>query len=143
MPVDTTTTPRAGRDGNVRVGNVRAGNVRAGNVRPRIVRQRLAGALADRFRLPGHDDPAPASNHLAGICAWAAVLGLGGMAVALRAFVGLVTNGSAWYAPTVITIGLIGITSTIGAFASVHRPRLPWVLLSVGTAALLTAYLVS
>ena len=108
-----------------------------------LVRQRIAVALSERFRLPVHDDPAPASNHLAGVCAWAAVLGLGGMAVALRAFVGLVTVAADWYAPTVITIGLVGITATIGAFASVHRPRLPWVLLSVGTTALFAGWLVS
>jgi hypothetical protein len=112
-------------------------------VRPYLVRQRIAGALSDRFRLPTHDDPPPAPNHLAGVCAWAAVLGLGGMAVALRAFVGLVTVGAQWYAPTVISIGLVGITATIGAFASVHRQRLPWVLLTVATVALTAGWLVS
>jgi hypothetical protein len=111
--------------------------------RPYLVRQRIAEALSDRFRLPGHDDPPPATNQLAGVCAWAAVLGLGGMAVALRAFVGLVTVPADWYAPAVISIGLVGITATIGAFASVHRPRLPWALLTIGTAALLAGWLVS
>jgi hypothetical protein len=65
------------------------------------------------------------------------------MAVALRAFVGLVTVPADWYAPAVISIGLVGITATIGAFASVHRPRLPWALLTIGTAALLAGWLVS
>jgi hypothetical protein len=110
--------------------------------RPLLVRQRVAGALSDRFRLPAHDDPPPAANHLAGVCAWAAVLGLGGIAVALRAFVGLVTASANWYAPTVISIGLVGILATIGAFASVHRQRLPWVLLSVATVALFAGWLV-
>lgn len=102
---------------------------------------RVANALNERFRLPGLDDPSPEPNHLAGVCAWAAVLGLGGMAVALRAFIGLMVTDSSWYAPTVITIGLTGLLCTIGAFASVHRPRLPWLLLGVASVALILGWI--
>lgn len=113
------------------------------DTRRRIVRQRVAGALTVRFRLPAADDPAPAQNHLAGVCGWAAVLGLAGMVTALRAFIALVGHSPPWYAPTVIGVGVLGILSTIGAFASVHRRRLPWILLSFATAALLAVWLLS
>jgi hypothetical protein len=93
--------------------------------------------------MPTNEDPAPASNRLAAICAWAAALGLGGMAVALRAFVGLISTGAGWYAPTVITIGVLGIGATIGAFASIHRRRLPLILLGVATATLITGWFVT
>jgi hypothetical protein len=96
-----------------------------------------------RFRLPSTDDPAPTLRHLATVCAWAAVLGLGGMIVALRAFVGLVADHRGWYGPTVITIGLVGLASTIGAFASVHRRRTPIILLSLATVALVTDWIVT
>ena len=106
----------------------------------RLVRSfRLVGA----FRLPGIDDPAPAANHLAAVCGWAAGLGLGGMAVALRAFVGLISADRGWYAPTVITLGVVGLMCTIGAFASVHRRRLPLTLLGVATATLIAGWFVT
>jgi hypothetical protein len=107
----------------------------------RIPTGRIAHALEVRFRLPGREDPAPAPNHLAGVCAWAAALGLGGMAVALRAFIGMMTLQGAWYAPTVISIGVLGLLCTIGAFASVHRRRLPWMLLGTASVALLAGLL--
>jgi hypothetical protein len=99
--------------------------------------------VSSHFRLPGAEDPAPASRHLARVCGWAAALGLGGMGVALRAFVGLVYADRGWFAPTVIAVGLIGIGCTIGAFASVHQRRLPMILLGVATAALLTGWFVT
>lgn len=102
---------------------------------------RMAHAIEVRFRLPGRDDPAPEPNRLAGVCGWAAALGLGGMAVALRAFIGMMSMKGAWYAPTVITIGVLGLLCTIGAFASVHRRRLPWMLLGAASVALLAGWL--
>jgi hypothetical protein len=85
----------------------------------------------------------PASRHLARICAWAAALGLGGMAVALRAFVELIYEERAWFAPTIITVGVLGLASTIGAFASIHQRRLPFTLLGLATVALVTAWVVT
>jgi len=100
---------------------------------------RVSGA----FRLPGADDPPPAPRHLARVCAWAAALGLGGMGVALRAFLGLIYEERAWFAPTAIVVGLIGLACTIGAFASVHQRRLPIVLLSIATVALIAGWIIT
>jgi hypothetical protein len=96
-----------------------------------------------RFRIPGADDPPPTARHLARICVWAAALGLGGMLVALRAFVGLIYENRVWFLPTLIVIGVIGLVATIAAFASVHQRRLPMIMLGVASAALITAWFVT
>ena len=101
------------------------------------------GRASRRFRLPTAGDPAPAPRHLARICGWAAALGFGGMAVALRAFVGLIYDERPWYLPTLVVIGLVGLLSTIGAFASIHQRRLPMRLLGVASGALLLALVVA
>jgi hypothetical protein len=106
-------------------------------------RRRLRRHLPDAFRLPTERDPAPEPRHLAAVCGWAAALGLGGMAVALRAFVGLVSASRAWYAPTVTVIGLIGLACTIAAFASVHKRRLPFLLLGAGSVSLVLGWIVT
>ncbi|WP_238012054.1 hypothetical protein KZZ52_54525 [Dactylosporangium sp. AC04546] len=105
--------------------------------------RRLRKRLPHAFRLPTEADPAPEQRHLAVVCLWAAALGLGGMAVALRAFVGLVGASRGWYAPTVIAIGLVGLACTIGAFASVHHRRLPLALLSAASVSLVAGWIVT
>jgi hypothetical protein len=105
--------------------------------------KRIVRELPGAFRLPTEADPRPANRHIAAVCAWAAALGLGGMAVALRAFVGLIAQSRGWYAPTVITVGLIGLACTIAAFASVHRRRLPFALLGAATASLLIGWIIT
>src|SRR6266508_12796 len=95
-----------------------------------------------RFRLPRAGDQVPASRHLARICAWAAALGLGGMLVALRAFIELIYEQRAWFAPTIVTVGVLGLACTIAAFASIHQRRLPLALLSIATLALAAAWVV-
>jgi hypothetical protein len=108
-----------------------------------ITRRSTASTAPGRFRLPGAADPAPRSNHLATVCVWAAALGLGGMAVALRAFIGLVSQSRGWYVPTLTAIGLAGLTCTIASFASIRERRLPLILLSVATIALISAWMVT
>ena len=105
--------------------------------------KRLRQQLPDAFRLPTDRDPAPEPRHLAAVCGWAAALGLGGMAVALRAFVGLVGDSRAWYAPAVAVIGLIGLTCTIAAFASVHKRLLPFAMLGAASVSLVLGWIVT
>jgi hypothetical protein len=100
---------------------------------------RLKRALAVRFRLPGRGDPAPDQRRLAIVCGWAAALGFGGTIVALRLLVNLFQQQGGWYRPTATAIGTVGVLVTVGAFASIHRRRLPWLLLTAGTGALLLA----
>jgi hypothetical protein len=94
------------------------------------VRQRRPAGL----RLPAPDDPPPATGRMLGVCAWAALLGVVGLAVAGRALVALLTGGAPdWYEPTVLAGGVAGIGLTATAFLAVHHRRLPWVLLATAT----------
>ena len=106
-------------------------------------RSRLKRAVAVRFRLPGRGDPAPRQRRLAFVCSWAAALGFGGTIVALRLLVNLFQQDGGWYRPTVTAIGAIGVLATVGAFTSIHRRRLPWLLLTTATAALVLSLAVT
>jgi cytochrome bd-type quinol oxidase subunit 2 len=97
-----------------------------------------------RFRMHGATDPAPASRHLAKVCAWAAVLSIGGIGVALRALIRLAYDDPGWYyVPVMVIFALIGLAGAIGAIASVQRSRTPFALLGVASVALLAAWLFS
>jgi hypothetical protein len=103
-------------------------------------RRRLAAEIAKRFRMPGTADPKVRLRRLAGVAVWAATLGFGGLIVGFRVVIGLFTSSPSWYAPTICAIGLTGIAITVGAFASVHRRRLPWLLLGLATVTLIVAW---
>jgi hypothetical protein len=89
--------------------------------------------LATRFRMPGTPDPAVRLRCLGGVAAWAAVLGFGGLIMVLRIMIGLFTQIANWYLVATFALGLVGIACTVGAFASVHQRRLPWLLLGAAT----------
>ena len=112
-----------------------AAAVRAASARlSRVPAQQVArDTLATHFRMPGTPDPAVRLRRLGGVSAWAAVLGFGGLILALRIMVGLFTDIATWYLVVTFALGLIGIACTVGAFASVHQRRLPWLLLGVAT----------
>jgi hypothetical protein len=96
----------------------------------------IPGYLAERFRLPTPDDSAPEQRRLIGVCAWAGLLGIGGVTIALRVLLTLFQVDSGWYAMKASAIGLVGLLFTVASFASVHRPVLPWSMLSCATTAL-------
>jgi hypothetical protein len=100
----------------------------------RVPAQQVArDTLATHFRMPGTPDPAVRLRRLGGVAAWAAVLGFGGLILTLRIMIGLFTEIATWYLAVTFTLGLIGIACTVGAFASVHQRRLPWLLLGGAT----------
>lgn len=90
-------------------------------------------------RPAGRFDPAPPPARLAGVCGWAAALVLLGLPVAGRAWVALLTGTApGWFEPIVLTCGFGGILLTAAAFgATTHRSRLPWLLLTAASVALL------
>ncbi|MPZ26196.1 MAG: hypothetical protein GEV12_07020 [Micromonosporaceae bacterium] len=109
--------------------------------RPRRPLPGLAGGIAaglgdrlrGRFRLPGRHDPAPHPGRLIGVCTWAAGLGLLGLPVAGRSSVAIITHAApAWFEPTVVVVGLLGMVLTVGSFAAIHR-ALCWHLLTAAT----------
>jgi hypothetical protein len=107
---------------------------------PAISRDRLKQEMGERFRMPGTADPKVQLRRLAGVATWAALLGFGGLVTVARIVLGLFTKTPLWYIPTMCVIGLFGLACTIGAFASVHRRRTPWILLVVATVTLLMAW---
>jgi hypothetical protein len=70
------------------------------------------------------------------MCAWAAGLGFVGTFIAVRAFVAFFGIVPSWYQPSVVAVGVLGISLVIGSFLAVHQQRLPWWLLSAATATL-------
>lgn len=107
------------------------------------LRARLGREVGTRFRLPTADDPTPGPRRIAGICGWAATLGIAGLPVGVMALFLMFIGTPGWYQPTVIAVGLAGIVCTIGALFSVHQRRLPWALLGAASAALLAAFAVT
>jgi hypothetical protein len=86
------------------------------------------------FRLPAPDDPAPRTGRMLGVCAWAALLAVIGLAVAARALVALFAGHAPdWYEPTILLVGVTGITLTAAALLAVHHPWLPWIFLAGAT----------
>lgn len=82
-------------------------------------------------------DRQPRLRQMLGVCGWAAVLGAIGLVVGIRGFIAdLMEITPGWYLAVMIIAGVIGIGSTVGAFATVHRRRTPYILLTAATVAL-------
>lgn len=78
--------------------------------------------------------PRGTSRQILGVCGWATVLGLVGLAAGLRGLVAIVAGlAPTWYEPTMASVGLGGIALTMVAFLFVRHPRLPWIMLSLAT----------
>jgi hypothetical protein len=93
--------------------------------------RRGAGSPPDNvFRFPTEDDPEPGGRRLLAMALYAATLGLLGLATAIRgvlAILGGATPG--WYEPAFVATTLLGVLLAVGAFLSLHRRLLPWLLL--------------
>ncbi len=100
------------------------------------------GNRAGIFRFPAPEDPEPESRRVLGLAAWASVLGLLAVVSAARGLWAIVgSNVPGWYQPTLVFGGLAGIVLTVGAFLSIHRPRLPWLLMTAATVPLVVTML--
>jgi hypothetical protein len=99
-------------------------------------------AFHRRFRMPGTADPRVRLRRLALVAVWATLLGFGGLVAGARLLIGLFTRMPDWYLPTICGLGVFGVACTVGAMASVHRKRTPWILLVVATATLVAALMV-
>lgn len=82
------------------------------------------------FRFPAADDPGPGSRRLLGMSLVGSALGVVGLVVTVRG-VFLIAGGAAplWYDLLFPVIALLGVALVVGAFLSIHQPRLPWALL--------------
>lgn len=82
------------------------------------------------FRFPAADDPAPTTRRVLAMSLYASVLGLAGVGLGVRGFVS-VLSGTApgFYVPVLALVGLISVALVVGAFLSIHRRALPFLLL--------------
>ena len=81
------------------------------------------------FRFPAADDPAPAPARLLGMSLYAAGLGLTGVGVGARGLLTALSGPPIWFMPVLALLSLVSVGAAVGAFLSIHRPTLPWMLL--------------
>jgi hypothetical protein len=96
------------------------------------------------FRFPAADDPAPGTRRLLAMSLYAAALGLAGVGVGVRSFVS-VLSGTApgWYVLVLAFLGLLSVALVVGAFLSIHRRVLPYLLLAAAAVPLTGAVLIA
>jgi len=78
----------------------------------------------------------PRMRRLAAVTGWALAIGFGGLIVGVVALLKILVDAPAWFEPTIILVGLLGVAFTVAAFISVKHRWLPWLLLSAATATL-------
>jgi hypothetical protein len=89
-------------------------------------------------------DRQPRLRQMLGVCGWAAVLGALGLVVGIRGFIAdLMETTPGWYLPVLAVTGVVGIGLTVGAFATVQRRRMPYILLAAATVALAYAIMIT
>jgi peptidoglycan/LPS O-acetylase OafA/YrhL len=82
------------------------------------------------FRFPSADDPEPRSRRLLGMALYSTVFGMLGLAVGVRGLLSIIGGGTpGWYEPALAGTGLLCVALVVGAFLSIHRRVLPWLLL--------------
>jgi hypothetical protein len=81
----------------------------------------------------------PAPGRLVGLCAWAAVIGIIGLVLAIRSALAILSGAPAWFAPIAAIVGLLGFTSTLGAFVTARWRIAPWALLGLASATIVVA----
>ncbi len=81
------------------------------------------------FRFPAADDPAPGTRRLLGMSLYAAALGLTGLGVSGGGLLTALGGAAFWFMPALALLGMVSVAAAVGAFLSIHRPTLPWLLL--------------
>lgn len=92
----------------------------------------IIGGIGDDealFRFPAADDPAPATSRLLGMSLYAAGLGIAGVGVGARGLFIALGGTAFWFMPILALLSLVSVGAAVGAFLSIHRRVLPWLLL--------------
>jgi len=103
---------------------------------PGVPAQR-AGTSPFRLHTAVHEPPA--TRRVLGLTFWAAISIFIGLIPAGRLVVSLAFPSSIfpWYPVSAATLGILGLILVTSAFASIHRARLPWYLMTIATLLLL------
>ena len=97
-------------------------------------------SVTGAFRRPTLTQRGPKLRTLAALAGWAAAIGVIGLAVGIRGLILiLVSTTPGWYEPTLIAMGLVGVALTAAAFLTVQYRYVPWVLLGLSSAVLLSS----
>lgn len=88
------------------------------------------------FRFPAADDPAPTTRRILSMSLYASMLGLIGVGVGVRGFVSVLGGVPGWYVPALSALGLVSVALASGAFLSIHRRFVPYLLLLAAAAPL-------
>ncbi|MFI5492891.1 hypothetical protein [Actinoplanes sp. NPDC051859] len=90
------------------------------------------------FRFPAADDPAPGNRRLLGMSLYATLLGLTGVGIGIRGLVSQIGGGvPGWYSWVLAFLGMVSVALSVGAFLSIHRRVLPWLLLAAAAVPLI------
>jgi hypothetical protein len=88
--------------------------------------------------------PAPTTKQLLGLCAAAALLGIAGIIVGVRGWIGLVMHQTeSWFLTTIVALGVLGVISAAASFLLVHRRYAPWVAITVSGLVLIASIVVT
>jgi hypothetical protein len=151
--------------GSAKVGNAKAGNAKVGSIP--LARTKPGTYIAETYAgdldatmggtpvVANDGEPAglarvtlamrpdtkqpPAPGRLVGLCAWAAVIGLIGLVLAIRSAFAIISGAPGWFAPIAAIVGLIGFSSTLGAFITARWRVAPWALLGVASLTIIVA----
>jgi hypothetical protein len=89
----------------------------------------------------GENDGRPRMRLLAGACAWALVLALGGLLSGILALITIIGgSGPGWYEPAIVIVGIIGMGLTVAAFPLLEKRIVPWALLGAATVTLIVSF---
>ena len=92
------------------------------------------GRRGELFRFPAADDTGPGPRRLLVMALCTALIGIVALAVTLRGLLVIIGGEAAgWYQPAFVAAGLFGVAFVVAAFLSIHRRRLPWLLLAGST----------
>ncbi|MBM2618862.1 hypothetical protein JIG36_25210 [Actinoplanes sp. LDG1-06] len=95
------------------------------------------------FRFPAPDDPAPSTARLLTLALWAAGLGFSALGAGALAMADVLGGAAFWYVPTLAFFGLLSVVMAAASFLSIHRPVLPWLLLTCATGPLAVDILIA
>ncbi|HLU29637.1 MAG TPA: hypothetical protein VKZ65_14495 [Glycomyces sp.] len=88
----------------------------------------------------GTEPPEVRLRRLAGVAVWALTLVLAGFASAIVGLFHIFGDGSAWFTPAFITVGVVGMLLTMMAFATLRFKGVPWMFMAAATVTLLAAF---